>query len=523
MKKIIIILILLASSNLMRAQYKIHSSTFGNGAVVTSGSYKLYGSTNQTHIGSSNNLSVTMKIGFWNTFLFKALALPSISTNSISLLNCDRATSGGLITYDGGVNITARGIVWNTSGSPTILSYTGKSTNGSGLGSYSYQMTGLSANTTYYVRAYATNGVGTSYGNEVSFSTMAAPSVDSASISLNTDQNGNYWDDNNSYNSNASVPTNGQVPDDGDGSDSNFDDNPTWTFDGTNDCFQIPYNNNNRRLNNNSAKSLFIYFRTGSTVSTRQVLLELGGTTSGFNAYIYSGKVWVGMWNSTQRRFFSTSIAIGTNYLVSVEFNGTKVRTSLNGYCSSSMLFSGFATNSNTNGIGASINGTRYMDNTSGTGLSSFLNGTVAEILLYNSCDMDLRESIVDFIDSKYNKNYSSNYTPYFGKESLNLSWENFESDVSPFDNNEEVINSNLEVYKSQKDLVINLNLDETENIELAIFDLSGKKVAIIENAEFKKGINNFTYSTESLISGVYIVRAIGLIVNESVKINIVK
>jgi hypothetical protein len=70
---------------------------------------------------------------------------------------------------------------------------------------------------------------------------------------------------------------------------------------------------------------------------------------------------------------------------------------------------------------------------------------------------------------------------------------------------------------------MINLNLDESENIELAIFDLNGIKVGTISNSELKKGINNFTYSTENLISGVYIVRAIGLNINESVKVNIMK
>jgi hypothetical protein len=473
--------------------------------------------------GQSRIQQTTIDMGAYEFTSGIDLSAPVLtSTTAASAITSNAAASGGTITTDGGVNIDHKGVVWSTSSNPTIALST-KTDNGTGTASFISNLTNLSYATTYYVRAYATNSIGTGYGNEISFTTlnMVAPSVGIASISLNVDQNGSNWDDNNSDNSNASVPTNGGSPS-GDATDNDFGNHPTWTFDGSNDCFQLPYNNNSGRLNNNSPKSLFVYFRTNLNTSNRQVLLELGGTNSGFNAYIYSGKVWVGIWNSTQRRYFSTSISNGTNYLVSAEFNGTKVRTSLNGYCSSSMLFSGFATNSNTNGIGASINGTRYMDNTSSTGLSSFLNGTVAEILMYNTCDMDLRESIVEFIDTKYSTNYSSNYTAYFGKATAESDWIEYEMDVSPFDNNDN-IESKLEVYKSQKDLMINLNLDESENIELAIFDMNGIKVGTISNSELKKGINNFTYSTEGLISGVFLVRAIGLNVNESVKINIIK
>ncbi len=465
----------------------------------------------------------SMGTSYGNEISFTTINIsnPTVSSVLATSITHNSASSGGSISSDGGAAVTAKGVVWGTSSSPTVALIS-KTNDGTGNSSFSSNIINLLSNTTYYVRAYATNIAGTSYGSEYSFTTWPAPRPADGSINLNFDQDANTWIDNNTDNTNASVPSNGGTPNGGDGTDPNFGDHPTWTFDGTNDCFQIPYNNNNNRLNNNSAKSLFIYFRTGTSVSSRQVLLELGGTNSGFNAYIYSGKVWVGMWNSTQRRYFSTSISTNTNYLVSAEFNGTKVRTSLNGYCSSSMLFSGFATNSNANGVGASINGTRYMDNTSSTGLSSFLNGTVAEILLYNSCDQSLRESLVDFIDTKYSKNFTANYTPYFGKVAAESNWTEYELEVSPFDNNDNLV-SNLEVYKSQKDLMINLNLDESENIELAIFDLNGIKVGTISNVDLKKGINNFTYSTENLISGVYIVRAIGLNINESVKINIVK
>ena len=77
------------------------------------------------------------------------------------------ATIRGVISSDGGSPVTERGICWNTSSSPTTANNI--TSNGSGTGIFIASLTGLTPNTTYYVRSYATNGVGTSYGSEVSF------------------------------------------------------------------------------------------------------------------------------------------------------------------------------------------------------------------------------------------------------------------------------------------------------------------------------------------------------------------
>lgn len=95
---------------------------------------------------------------------------PIITTTNISNITVNGASSGGNITSDGGANITARGVVWSTTQNPTIA-LTTKTVDGIGLGSFTSSISGLTPNTTYYVRAYATNSVGTSYGNEVTFTT----------------------------------------------------------------------------------------------------------------------------------------------------------------------------------------------------------------------------------------------------------------------------------------------------------------------------------------------------------------
>jgi uncharacterized protein (TIGR02145 family) len=97
----------------------------------------------------------------------------SVSTTAISGITAYTAASGGTVSGSCGVTVTARGVCWNTTGTPTTAN--SKTTNSSGSGSFTSSLTGLSFNTTYYVRAYATNSAGTVYGNQVSFTTSPIP------------------------------------------------------------------------------------------------------------------------------------------------------------------------------------------------------------------------------------------------------------------------------------------------------------------------------------------------------------
>ncbi len=102
------------------------------------------------------------------SFTTAAVVLPTLSTTTASAISSTTATSGGNITSDGGGSITARGVCWSISQNPTIALST-KTSDGTGSGSYTSSLTGLSPNTLYYVRAFATNSEGTAYGNQVSF------------------------------------------------------------------------------------------------------------------------------------------------------------------------------------------------------------------------------------------------------------------------------------------------------------------------------------------------------------------
>ena len=97
--------------------------------------------------------------------------IPTMTTADVTDIEYFSATSGGTITDDGGLDITAYGVCWSTSPNPTIID--SHTNDGTGTGSFSSNIAGLSRNTTYYVRAYATNSNMTLYGNAISFTTLS--------------------------------------------------------------------------------------------------------------------------------------------------------------------------------------------------------------------------------------------------------------------------------------------------------------------------------------------------------------
>ncbi len=138
-------------------------------------------------------------IGYGNQVVFTTLTVPTVITTAVSDISYTTATSGGNVTNDGGAPVTTRGVCWSTSQNPTISD--SHTTNGLGNGSFISNITGLTQNTTYYIRAYATNSVGTAYGNQVSFNTLqiTLPSVTTTPVTNITStiatSGGNVTDD----------------------------------------------------------------------------------------------------------------------------------------------------------------------------------------------------------------------------------------------------------------------------------------------------------------------------------------
>lgn len=128
------------------------------------------GTTYYVRAYATNSLGTSY--GNQETFTTPAAGQPELTTTTVTDITFTSAISGGEITSDGGAEITEKGLCWSTSENPTIEDH--KTSNGTGPESFTGSLTGLSDGTTYYVRAYATNKVGTSYGNQETFTTPGA-------------------------------------------------------------------------------------------------------------------------------------------------------------------------------------------------------------------------------------------------------------------------------------------------------------------------------------------------------------
>ncbi|MBE0641712.1 MAG: DUF1566 domain-containing protein, partial [Bacteroidales bacterium] len=102
-------------------------------------------------------------------------SLPMVNTAPVNGITQSTALSGGTVISGGGLAVSERGVCWSTGQGPTIAGE--RSFDGEGTGAFSSILYGLYQNTTYYVRAYATNSMGTSYGEEYSFTTLSSSTV----------------------------------------------------------------------------------------------------------------------------------------------------------------------------------------------------------------------------------------------------------------------------------------------------------------------------------------------------------
>ena len=112
------------------------------------------------------------------------ITLPTVITSGITNPTTNSATGGGNVTDSGNATVTARGVCWNTTGNPTLQNCISFTANGSGTGPFISSITGLSDGVTYFVKAYATNVEGTTYGTQVNFTTLAItlPTVTTTAI-----------------------------------------------------------------------------------------------------------------------------------------------------------------------------------------------------------------------------------------------------------------------------------------------------------------------------------------------------
>jgi hypothetical protein len=97
--------------------------------------------------------------------------VPAVVISAVSSVTAEGAQTGGDVISEGSGSVTLKGVCWSTNPNPTIAG--NKTTNGSGTGSFISSVSGLLPGTTYYVRAYAINGIGTGYSSQATFTTLA--------------------------------------------------------------------------------------------------------------------------------------------------------------------------------------------------------------------------------------------------------------------------------------------------------------------------------------------------------------
>jgi hypothetical protein len=154
---------------------------------LANGTYQIIGTTNTNTTNYSDNNGIQAaanyvyrvysynsagnSLNYSNEATINSYNYPVILEKTIWYVTSSTAISGGDITSDGGTPIIARGVVWSTSSNPTV-NLTTKTVNGTGTGRFDSNLTNLTPNTSYFVRAYATNSVGTAYSNEQTFKTL---------------------------------------------------------------------------------------------------------------------------------------------------------------------------------------------------------------------------------------------------------------------------------------------------------------------------------------------------------------
>ena len=167
---------------------KLHAtgfiSNFNDGSLYYRGSNGPYWSSMQAYASggwgifimyNSSSMAANVKVYAFSVRCINEVSItssiPSLTTNSISAINQTSATGGGNVTAEGSGMVITRGICWSTSSNPSITD--NHTADGSGTGTFLSNITGLSANTLYHVRAYASNTLGIAYGNDISFTTLA--------------------------------------------------------------------------------------------------------------------------------------------------------------------------------------------------------------------------------------------------------------------------------------------------------------------------------------------------------------
>ena len=305
----------------------------GNGIFTSSITGLTAGTTYYIRAYATNNAGT----GYGNQDTIKTLTIPTLTTISAVATSATTASSGGNISNDGGTPVTNRGVCWSTTSTPTINDT--KTNDGNGTGNFTSTLSSLTANVTYYIRAYATNKIGTAYGNVVTVKTSNFPTN---GLIAWYPFNGNANDESgNSMNGNVTGATLTNDRKNSPNSAYDFDFSGA-TFGNKNDEIYIPYDS---KLNiSNISVSTWIYPRSyywsgnsGDKNSTIIRRFQYGysspkGETWGinFNATSISAFI-INVSGNTQSVVYSTPIPLNSWSNIIFTYNGNVLSLFLNG------------------------------------------------------------------------------------------------------------------------------------------------------------------------------------------------
>lgn len=279
----------------------------------------------------------------------------------------------------------------------------------------------------------------------------------------------------------------------------------------------IAYNSSTNRPNALTDKMLFVLFKTPSSVSgtTPQMVFELGGVTSGMNAYVRNNKIGLGIWRTSspvQRRYFEFNCSPNTVYLARAYYDGTNFQAFLNGTSSNTISFAGLTADafSSRAGVGAAVNGTRYSFGSFNMTRGHHFNGHIGEVLLYNDYDA------TDWADAKNYLGAKWGLSGYFFFP-RNDGWELISED-SDLSGELQVLPAYPNPFTSSTSF--DFVAAESQNVTVELYDAIGQKVGTLFNNKVNKGeIYSVKIDGTNLTSGLYVYRIIGETFTESGKV----
>ena len=388
---------------------------------------------------------------------------PTLTTAAVTTIAQTTATSGGNIASDGGATVTARGVCWSTSPAPVTTN--NHTSDGTGSGSFVSSITGLTAGTLYYVRAYATNSAGTSYGNEVSFTTLPninPPTITTAAVTSITQ---------------TTATSGGNVTSDG---------GATVTARGV--CWsttQAPVITNCSHTNDGTGSGSFVSSITGLTAGTLYYVRAYATNSAGTS---------YGVQQSFTTLMPFTLARVTTNPVTNIH--------STTATCGGNVTSDG-GTGVTVRGVCWNTTGNPTLSNSStqdGSGTGSFTSYIAG---LKRNTRYYVRAYATNLIGTAY-----GNQQTFTTLRFSYMDQETTDTVISPEKQSIPAEQSTLKLYPNPctNTLTIEFDLSENSNVSLSVYNLNGIKIYNEQLNVQASGAHKMQFNASSLAVGLYIV-----------------